>query len=591
MTTPSASAPPGQEVGLLQNLVTQFSSALDCLRELVQNAIDAGSPSVDVWMEFERSEHEHTGVISIHVDDYGEGMDEAIIDNQLTQLFSSSKENDLTKIGKFGIGFVSVFALNPRGVLVQTGRGGQFWEVFFHADRTFTKVPVETPCEGTQITLFLEGDYRRYRELVSGVRDTLKRWCAHADHEIGFEDRSPPGLDVWPEREIINDPFDLPGVCKCLITHQGTEIVLAYNHKPLYGFYNRGLTLAMDTVGENVLDKRAGRYRHITFKMKSRYLEHTLSRETVMRDANYEKAMRLVDDAINGPLLEQLVTELEALCSAPQWGHEQVVAYLHLLSFLLVEPLESLLQLSHRRILRSLDGQALSLERLLEIFQLHGRILLSEHRTPLIDQLIAQQHPVLFGSAPQALASAEYGLWSPARLFVRYGAHQLKVSTKGKAKRLWGWVSNATVNFEPTIIEGLADPERVYLPVTIHERPAPAVAALIAHAQQLLEGVGLSYRRVTTCTIASPTHDIPMFVIEARLSPLMARPAPQLKAPRHVEVAVNIEHHHIGMLLQMAQTEPAMAAYCLAKGLLLAQDRDLDLDLKLMSLAANQPAP
>ena len=35
----------------------------------------------------------------------GEGMNEEIIDHQLTRLFASGKAGDLTKIGKFGIGF------------------------------------------------------------------------------------------------------------------------------------------------------------------------------------------------------------------------------------------------------------------------------------------------------------------------------------------------------------------------------------------------------------------------------------------------------------------------------------------------------
>src|SRR5688572_879305 len=105
----------------VENLVTQFSSALDFYRELVQNSIDAGSSSISVWTEFTPGEG-IDGAIGLHVDDFGEGMNEEIIDNQLTQLFSSSKEGDLTKIGKFGIGFVSVFAPKPKGVLVHTGR-------------------------------------------------------------------------------------------------------------------------------------------------------------------------------------------------------------------------------------------------------------------------------------------------------------------------------------------------------------------------------------------------------------------------------------------------------------------------------------
>ena len=98
--------------GVLNNLVTQFASPFDAMRELVQNSIDAGTSQVDVWVDFETGPG-GAGVIAIHVDDYGEGMNEAIIDQQFTKLFASDKEGDLTKIGKFGIGFVSVFALEP----------------------------------------------------------------------------------------------------------------------------------------------------------------------------------------------------------------------------------------------------------------------------------------------------------------------------------------------------------------------------------------------------------------------------------------------------------------------------------------------
>ena len=175
----------------VENLVTQFSSALDFYRELVQNSIDAGSAAIDIWLDFVPDEDGGAGgVIEIHVDDHGEGMNEEIIDEQLTTLFSSSKENDQTKIGKFGIGFVSVFAPKPRAVLVQTGRGGEYWEVLFDQDRSFTKARLSTPVEGTQITLFLEGDRALYTELVSRSLETVDHWCRHSEAEITFEDRA-----------------------------------------------------------------------------------------------------------------------------------------------------------------------------------------------------------------------------------------------------------------------------------------------------------------------------------------------------------------------------------------------------------------
>ena len=177
MTNAPPSPLPFDSAGAVENLVTQFSNAHDCVRELAQNSIDAGSPVVEVWTEFQVAKG-HVGAACLHVDDFGEGMDEKIIDDQLTTLFSSSKEGDLTKIGKFGIGFVSVFALRPRAVLVHTGRGGEYWEVLFHDDRSFSKTRIETPVEGTQVTLFVEADFARSRELVEGLRAALRKWCA-----------------------------------------------------------------------------------------------------------------------------------------------------------------------------------------------------------------------------------------------------------------------------------------------------------------------------------------------------------------------------------------------------------------------------
>jgi len=146
-------ADPDLQNAAVSNLVTQFSSKTDCFRELVQNSIDAGSTRVDVWMEYEPGDG-HLGTIEIHVDDFGEGMDEAIIDGQLTQLFSSSKENDLTKIGKFGIGFVSVFALEPAGVLVE----------ILHEDGSMARRPeLETFAQKHGLKIGTIADLIRYR--------------------------------------------------------------------------------------------------------------------------------------------------------------------------------------------------------------------------------------------------------------------------------------------------------------------------------------------------------------------------------------------------------------------------------------------
>ena len=598
------------EAGIVENLVTQFSNALDCFRELVQNALDAGSPMVEVWTEFVRGEG-HQGVIELHVDDFGEGMDERVIDEQLTQLFASAKEDDLTKIGKFGIGFVSVFALKPKAVLVHTGRGGEYWEVLFHEDRSFSKTRIDAPVEGTQITLYLEGDYHRYRELADGALANLKHWCNHSEKDIFFEDRSPPG-GHWAAPVQINEPFLVEGDCLTSVEHQGTQIVVAYSHEPSYGFYNRGLTLARTTVGENVLDRRTSRYRHITFKMKSRYLEHTLSRETVLRDESYEKAMALLDQAVDEVLLGKLVGEIEALVRLERWTYQEVRRYVHLMSFLVQEPPSSFEAIGQRALLRTLDGKALTLAEAMQRWEEQGWLLVAEAPSALTEALIKGRTPVIYGRPP--ITQWREDLSVVAWLFIRYATLELNkqvLSQVGALLKATG-VLNETRDHGAFVRATITSPEAAYLPVRLDAAPEGEAAALVAEAHKLLRRAGLEYRKLTTCQLATPTDDPPLFVVDRQLSPLMARPPQQtaegvieLLAKRRVwgadrlldyqerrrqskrmEAAVNRDHPHLRALLRLRAVSPRMAAYCLAKDLLLVEDRRLDLDVALIEAAA-----
>ena len=189
----------------MENLVNQFARPMDFLRELAQNSMDAGTPRIDIILEYEVGDPK--GVLSIHVVDYGDGMDEQIIDKQLTRLFSSNKENDLTKIGKFGIGFTSIFAIKPEAVLLHTGRHGEYWELLFHADRSYEKRPLTEPVSGTKITLFKRFDEDEAKALWQ-KRFVLTYWCEHS--EIPIYLRTNPKsttrvrILIWP---IRSPPF------------------------------------------------------------------------------------------------------------------------------------------------------------------------------------------------------------------------------------------------------------------------------------------------------------------------------------------------------------------------------------------------
>jgi len=328
----------------LTNLVNQFARPLDFLRELVQNSLDAGTPRVEVAVGFEGDGP--VGVVSVHVDDFGEGMDEHIIDAQLTRLFSSTKEDDLTKIGKFGIGFTSIFAIRPDAVLVHTGRHGEYWELLFHPDRTFDKVRVDKPTTGTRITLFKEMRRDDLERFVREVRYVLGYWCEHSHTPITFEDRTrqqspdadapeadpfaafaepgqaaaPAGSHGGPER--INHPFGLTDV-DLQVSHETDtiEIAVGVTDSPRYGYYNGGLTL-VNSANREVLGSFAARLGHVAFKVRSDKLEHTLTRDNVLQDEAWQEVMRQVvqvADRLRQQLLEHAVQACARGESMARW--------------------------------------------------------------------------------------------------------------------------------------------------------------------------------------------------------------------------------------------------------------------------------
>ena len=556
-------------VQAVENLVTQFSSALDFYRELVQNSIDAGSAAIEVWLEYIAGA-EDEGTIAIHVDDFGEGMNEEIIDNQLTKLFSSSKDGDLTKIGKFGIGFVSIFAPGPKAVLLHTGRGGEAWEVCFDADRTFAKTRIDGPVEGTQITLFLAGDRARYRQIVADSKVTLRRWCAHSDVDVSFEDRTDGGGP-----EPINAPFAVPGECLITATHEGTEVVLAYHDAPEYGFYNKGLALTVSRDGPGLLGEHAPRLAHIGFKVKSRYLEHTLSRDTVVREGNFLKALQLIVQAADGPLHAALLQGLQDLVKQPMWSIADLGRYQALLNFLAREPIETLTRCDDRPLLRLVDGQPISLAAVWDAAREDQRVFLAGAVGPLEEHLLAAETPVLLGGRGRGQSAlAAHG--AVAVLVDRYAQHRHSRSLKGMLGRI-GLPFGA-----PELL--FSSPEDAFLRVRLVD-PTPDEARLIRDAAELLESVGAGYRRLVACALDGVGG--PLFVLGRALAPIMQRPqAGRLyvdRRPRRPEAAVDRGHPLFRRWLALQRTAPAMAAYCLAKDLLLVEDRLLGRDIALMA--------
>lgn len=268
---------------VFKNLVDQFSDPFTCLRELVQNAMDAGTESIEI-----RSRYlDDPGGVMLEIRDFGGGMTRDIIDTKLTRLFASDKENDLTKIGKFGIGFVSVFSLKPELVVVDTGRDGEYWRIAFDGGTDFALFTLHEPIEGTSVRLYKMLPYEDYETFVQRSQSTLSQWCRHSATAITFNGE-PINCDLVvesPVRVDVRTPlgrFNL-GVCPGIPYTQG--------------LYNSGLTLM-----EGEQDSWPG----VTYKILSNHLEHTLTRDAVIKDENYTKVMATLEGLIKDDLLAAL---------------------------------------------------------------------------------------------------------------------------------------------------------------------------------------------------------------------------------------------------------------------------------------------
>jgi len=354
---------------VLERLIAQFASPYDFLRELVQNAMDAGSDRVEVWLDTHPIGGDEV-VFELVVSDTGEGMDEAIIDADLTRLFSSSKVDDRTMAGGFGIGFVSVFAWEPEVVIVQTGRAGEAWELVFREDRSFEKVPVAEPVEGTTIHLFRRGLAAEREAIAEAVRDSLWRWARFCRLEVSFEDLvggEPPELIQDSPAEQMKGGAEELAVAE---ERGETTVRVAFGAPSEVVLLRHGLVLAEGTPEQHLseLAPRLGRsVEHLRVWADSPLLRTTLARDKVVADqgrAAIGERITLQLERLRVDLLDRL----ESLAYADgAWDGGRHATYVSLHAHLALEREHVGEKLRSRRLLRELARErAWSLEELRE---------------------------------------------------------------------------------------------------------------------------------------------------------------------------------------------------------------------------------
>jgi hypothetical protein len=408
---------------VLAGLVAQFASPHDFLRELVQNAMDAGSDRVDVAL------HTHDAgdgvVYELEIVDAGEGMDESILDGELTKLFASGKTHDRTKAGGFGIGFVSVFAWQPETVLLHTGRAGETWELVFHADRRYEKHRVDAPFEGTTVRLFRRGTAAEREGIADAVRQSLWKWCRFVALDVTFEDVQGQG---GPER--IHDTPPSEDEALVVVHEQGeTRVRVSFAVPPHAVLLRHGLVLGEGLPAEEMpaIERALGdSLEHMRVWADSPLLRTDLARDHVVEDDGRKTIERIVLGLVV-QLRDELLARIEALAATVgTWSAELHALYSHLHAHLACERRAAGDRIRDRAIVRLASGGSSSPSLLVRRAK-SGLVLACDPNVRDADTLMLQASAEQAGMPTVAALPEDLGWLAPlfAGVEVRPLAHAL----------------------------------------------------------------------------------------------------------------------------------------------------------------------
>ena len=515
----------------LDELVNQFADPMSFLRELVQNALDAGSSEVEISVGWQGGDA-GPGVAVTLVEDWGVGMTREIIETRLTRLFSSDKDGDKTKIGKFGIGFVSVFAIGPDAVCVDTSRDGQSWRVLFDVGRRFELRRLDMPVDGTKVRVYKSMDRGEYDAFVARARQVVEYWCRHSRGEIRFDG------------QLVNRPLDLDAPCRVVADDGFSRIVVGHpaDGRSFFGFYNGGLTLLEG--GERYLPGLA-------FKVSSPHLEHTLTRDSIIEDAGFDRVMQSLRRTVSGPLEQRTFELLEGQLAS---GRGESLRYLYGAARWHAQH-GRLPTVANRAVFRSPSGSAITVARV------QGRhrerlVLLAKVRSPMTDALEQAGFTVIDASVDEVVP-----------VLARVAA------------------DSATLH----LVE-----ERFAMPLLARADEEGRWAPLARAVSLLLTDWGAKVSSVELAHFDYPGSSIAGFlaITQRQLGELTPRDEIEQLGTgmfsRRRLLVINADHPAVAPLLRLAAREPEFAAYSLVKSFFVGTQLDPEVDGRLVDCAARR---
>lgn len=258
--------------GLLEALTEQFPEPLLCVRELIQNAADAGAQRIEVDASYDVAR----SMFRLSVRDDARGMNEADIEGYLTIGFS--EKDPKRERGRFGVGKLSPYALGIVRMIVDTCDGHVSHRLIFNSDGsgTVTKTPLRP--RGTVVRIYKTCDRAEAEELTERTFSLVEERCGSI------------GIPLFVNGHRVNREIGLPTAYCWAFSSPDGDGVLGICAEPIRTLMGGGIVLETEApiLGEE-----------ISYVLDSPRLSPTLSRNAVRRDAAFESLLRAAQAAIH----------------------------------------------------------------------------------------------------------------------------------------------------------------------------------------------------------------------------------------------------------------------------------------------------
>jgi len=281
---------------IIDELAKQFLEPEDAFRELLQNSIDSITQQIDVDYQERPAEREDYVKLDIVFEDYGCGMNHFEREEFFLKLFKSSKEKDKRKIGKYGIGISSVFALGIDEFYVEScaenkkDKIKEAWSLYLKdiKNNPHTIISEIKERKGTKLILTKTMKKDQVEAFKKKAKDKMKYFCKRS--------RTP----IYVEKDFINEEFDIDSSIKSYKSYDGLEFVIAITDSPFYELHNNRLLL------EEKHKPLFKKWDNLSVLISSYDFKHTFSRDSIKKNEDYHKIIEFVEKNIKSLFVSTL---------------------------------------------------------------------------------------------------------------------------------------------------------------------------------------------------------------------------------------------------------------------------------------------